>query len=157
MLTRFNVYAIGVALALGAWAYIQTERLEDSRAALEAEKLVSKTLSSNLAAERKTAQEQASSREQYLSDLEKANVEINTLSAALDDSNKRLRIKASCTKLPESGSNGSRTEAAYAELDQSARRSYLDLRRGIITLEARHKLCVSELERIYRLFSVDPS
>lgn len=143
----------GIILALGAWGYIQTERLEDSRAALEAEKLVSKTLSSNLAAERKTAQEQAASREQYLSDLEKANVEINTLRAAADDGDKRLLINADCPKLPESGSNGARTETAHAELDQSARRAYFDLRRGIITLEARHKLCISELERIYRLFS----
>lgn len=153
MISNLSIYIGAVAIALGAWGYVQTERLEDSRQELTTAKANAEQLTKDLAAERLQAEQQSADRQHYLAQMEAASAEINALRAAVDDGHKRLRIKASCPKPAEAAANPSGTGTAYAELDSEARRTYYDLRSGIITLQNRHALCMKELRRAHQVYS----
>lgn len=73
--------------------------------------------------------------------------ETSTLERAVADGTKRLRIKASCPAVPADGTVPGGANTGTAELDATAQRAYLSLRRGLDRQYAELQFCRSELRK----------
>lgn len=73
--------------------------------------------------------------------------ETSALERAIADGTKRLRVKASCPAVPADGTVPGGTVSGTAELDATAQRAYLSLRRGLDRQYAELQFCRSELRK----------
>lgn len=73
--------------------------------------------------------------------------ETSALERAVADGSKRLRVKASCPAVPADGTIPSGAVSGTAELDASAQRAYISLRRGLDRQYAELQFCRSELRK----------
>lgn len=128
MISRFNVYAIGVALALGAWGYIQTERLEDSRADLQAAQSINKAVVEARAEEQRLAKETAEDSARNYAILESLRDENRKLLDARAAGTVGLRVQADCPSVPKDTKARGVDDAAAARLTERAERHYHALR-----------------------------
>lgn len=73
--------------------------------------------------------------------------ETSVLERAVADGTKRLRVKASCPAVRPDGTVPGGASAGTAELEPSAQRAYLSLRRGLDRQYAELQFCRSELRK----------
>lgn len=73
--------------------------------------------------------------------------ETSALERAVADGSKRLRVKVSCPAVRTDGTLSGGTLSGTAELDPSAQRAYLSLRRGLDRQYAELQFCRSELRK----------
>lgn len=73
--------------------------------------------------------------------------ETSALERAVADGTKRLRVKASCPAVRVEGTVSGGTVSGTAELDATAQRAYLSLRRGLDRQYAELQFCRSELRK----------
>lgn len=85
-------------------------------------------------------------RTEYLTNLQAAQNEIDTLRNSVSSGATVLRVKAACPKLPSTSTYTAGTIAASPELTEDARQDYYSLRQGISEINARLDLCVKTLE-----------
>jgi len=110
--------SLGLRLDLASKQVIELEELAQKRAVLTAER--------------------DRIDQKYAEEMTRAKSEIDDLRAAVADSSKRLRVKASCTTVVSgAASSTGLDDAAGAELDPAARSDYFSLRERVITTEKR--------------------
>ena len=73
--------------------------------------------------------------------------ETSALERAVADGSKRLRVKASCPAVRADGAVPGGAVSGTAELDATAQRAYLSLRRGLDRQYAELQFCRSELRK----------
>lgn len=85
-------------------------------------------------------------RTDYLTKLTEAQNEIDTLRSRVDSGTVKLRVKATCPKLPATSTDTAGAIAAAPELTEDARRSYFDHRRDENKINALLDLCIKTLQ-----------
>jgi len=85
-------------------------------------------------------------RTDYLTKLEVAQNEIDTLRGRVDSGAVKLRVKANCPKLPATSADTAGAIAASPELDQDARQNYFAHRSDEKKLNALLDLCITTLQ-----------
>lgn len=148
MISRFNVYAIGVALALGAWGYIQTERLEDSRADLQAAQSINKAIVSARLEEQKLAESASHGAATAYAQLEELRNENRRLLDARAAGTVELRVQADCPAVPETTEARVVDNGSGPRLTQRAERHYHALRDKIATVTQQLSACQDYVRRV---------
>lgn len=141
--------AVALAAFLAAW-YVQGLRWdkdvkETSLASANATVAAVGAINSQLIQSRS---ETESIRATYLSEKEKAKLEIDDLERRVTAGPERLYIKAKCpVGVPGAGTDASGTDAGAAELDASSTRTYLALERGLSEQYRLLQFCRAELKK----------
>lgn len=141
--------AVALAAFLAAW-YVQGLRwdedvkevsLASANATIEAVGAINSQLIQSRA-------ETESIRSTYLSEKEKANLEIDDLERRVTAGPERLYIKAKCPAgVPASGADAGRVDTGTAELDAASTRTYLALERGLSEQYRLLQFCRAELKK----------
>lgn len=147
-----SVYGYALALSIGfggAW-YVQVLRwdaeakeirLASANATIEAVGAINSQLI-------QSRTETESIRATYLSEKEKANLEIDDLERRVTAGPERLYIKAKCPAgVPASGADAGRVNAGAAELDPIASGYYFALERGLAEQYRLLQFCRAELKK----------
>jgi len=148
MFTTIKAYLYGALVLVIVSGAIGVNWLYDSRlkykASSEQFEQDAKTATANMLAYQNTIQKQASDLEKYQSDLQVKTDENNSLRDSVNVGTRFLRIKASCDTTTK-GTDSSTTQTATI-IDPQLRQDILNLRQGIITLEANYALCLKQLD-----------
>ena len=147
-----SVYGYALALSIGfggAW-YVQVHRsdaevkeirLASANATIEAVGAINSQLI-------QSRTETESIRATYLSEKEKANLEIDDLERRVTAGPERLYIKAKCPAgVPGAGTDAIGTGSGAAELDAASTRTYLALERGLSDQYRLLQFCRGEMKK----------
>ena len=147
-----SVYGYALALSIGfggSWyvqglrwdAEVKEIRLASANATIEAVGAINSQLI-------QSRTETESIRATYLSEKEKANLEIDDLERRVTAGPERLYIKAKCPAgVPGAGTDASGARSGAAELDAASTRTYIAIERGLSDQYRLLQFCRAELKK----------